>query len=91
MFRKLREVLQPVFPQVVTEDVFRTEMIPLSPEARAAIELVIFQNQGNIAKYMYGHQPGHRVFRIVFFDKEPSEWNFWRRKTLSIRRLFARW
>ncbi len=91
MFRKLREILNPIVPQVVSEEVFRAEMFPLNPDVRAAIEATIYQNQGKIAKFMYGHRPGHRVFRIVFFDKEPAEWNLWKRKAMPIRHLFIRW
>ena len=87
MFEKIQETINPVTMRVVTETEFREKLLPLEQNVRMAIEATIFKNQDNIVKFMYGHQPRHRVFQIVFYYGEPATWDLWRRHYPSFRRF----
>ena len=75
MFNRIRDLLHPVQLEVVSEADFKENLYPLNNDVKAAIEQTIFKNQGNIVKFMYGHQPRHRVFKIVFYEGEPLVWD----------------
>lgn len=75
----------------VTEQMFRSEMIPVNPKEYTMIDSYISVHRDTITKFEFGHIRGRRrVFRVTHSDGTTNEWDLKRRrhKKSILHRIF---